>query len=177
MARFHAEGLRGLQISTLTICRLQNARTHLDVVTDRLWRTWWQPYGETLESVQSALSAVLDAKEFPFTLVALLEGQFAGTVTAIDSDIFERPELSPCLAALWVEDWARGKGVARALVAEVTMRLRQLEHHTVYLSAKPPLQAFYERLGWQIIEQNVGLELLTIFSRDLPLSSSHDKTS
>nr|WP_248305950.1 GNAT family N-acetyltransferase [Devosia sp. MC1541] len=149
----------------------------MDVVTDRLWRTWWQPYGETLESVQSALSAVLDAKEFPFTLVALLEGQFAGTVTAIDSDIFERPELSPCLAALWVEDWARGKGVARALVAEVTMRLRQLEHHTVYLSAKPPLQAFYERLGWQIIEQNVGLELLTIFSRDLPLSSSHDKTS
>nr|WP_199532474.1 GNAT family N-acetyltransferase [Devosia sp. MC532] len=149
----------------------------MDVVTDRLWRTWWQPSGEALESVQSELSAVLDAKEFPFTLVALLEGQFAGTVTAIDSDIFVRPELSPCLAALWVEDWARGKGVARALVAEVTMRLRRLGHYRVYLSATPPLQAFYKRLGWKIIEQNVGPELLIIFSRDLPRSSSHDKTS
>jgi RimJ/RimL family protein N-acetyltransferase len=164
-------------LPALNIVSLADVPRYLDVVAERLWRAWWEPYGETLEDVQAELAAVLKSGAYPFTLVAVLDGHFAGTVTAIDGDIFERPELSPCLAALWIEEWARGQGIARALVAELTKRLEDIGQRRVYLSAKPHLLAFYENLGWAVIEKDFGAEYLIIFASDLPPPRSHDTTN
>ena len=73
--------------STVAVRDLRVTPEHRATVADRLWRAWWEPYGETLSDVESALSDVLAAETFPFTLVATRDGQFIGTVTGIQSDI------------------------------------------------------------------------------------------
>lgn len=108
------------------------------------------------------------AQGFPFTLVATRDGQFVGTVTSIQTDIHQRPELGPCLAALWVEPAARGQGIAQQLIAAVLSRLASRGFRQVYLSAKPPLRHFYEAAGWSLMESNLGDDMLDVFVRALP---------
>jgi predicted N-acetyltransferase YhbS len=139
-------------------------------VADRIWRAWWEPHGASVEDVQHALGEVLESPGFPFTLVATEYGQFIGTVTAIVSDMAERPELSPWIAALWVEpDW-RGQGVARALLDHAAHLLAGFGHATAYLCARPSLRPFYSGLDWRLIEENAGPHGLDIFVRHQPIS-------
>ena len=138
------------------------------IVAERIWRAWWEPYGATLADVESALDDVLRAQDFPFTLVARADGRFMGTVTAIQSDIAPRPDLGPCIAALWVEPEARGQGVARDLVNAALRRLGEAGHTAAYLAAKPHLHGYYAQRGWTVVERAVGDDRLDVFSRALP---------
>jgi predicted N-acetyltransferase YhbS len=149
------------------ILDLKQAPQFMDQVADRIWREWWRPEGRTLGAVEAALRDVVEAEDYPFTLVAASEGQFLGTVTSIASDISARPELGPCLAALWVEPQARGRGIGAALIAALTRRLSALGHDRVYLSAKPKMRSYYLLRGWTMIDgdidkdhQDVYLQLL-----------------
>jgi predicted N-acetyltransferase YhbS len=154
-----------------TLILIANLRDHprfLADVSDRIWRAFWEPYGSSRADLDSALGEVLAAQGFPFTLVAHRGDQFAGTVTAIQSDIAARPHLGPCIAALWVEPEARGQGVARQLVATALQRLAELGHRQAYLPAKPHLRDFYTRGGWTLMEQQVGDDHLDVFARALP---------
>jgi hypothetical protein len=95
---------------------IEDLRQHLvfrPLVADRIWRAWWEPSGATLADVEDALGAVIAAESFPFTLVALCGDRFVGTVTAIQSDIAARPDLGPCIAALWVEPEMRGRNAGQ----------------------------------------------------------------
>ena len=138
------------------------------LVADRIWRAWWEPSGATLAEVEDALGAVIAAGDFPFTLIARSGDRFIGTVTAIQSDIADRPDLGPCIAALWVEPEARGQGVARGLVNAALLRLGQVGHTGAYLAAKPHLHGYYAARGWTVTERAVGDDRLDVFFRALP---------
>ena len=156
------------KVTVVSIDDLRDLPSHAAAVADRIWRAWWEPYGSSLADVEGALSEVMAAEGFPFTLVATRDGQFVGTVTAIQTDIHQRPDLGPCLAALWVEPAARRQGIARMLMAAVESRLSWHGFGKVYLSAKPPLREFYEAAGWALIESDVGDDHLGVFVRALP---------
>jgi predicted N-acetyltransferase YhbS len=142
---------------------------HFGTVADRIWNAWWRPCNEPLSSVQAALSEVMAATEYPsFTLVAVAEKAFLGTVTVIEQDITARPELGPCIAALWVEEPARGRGVAGALVAAVCQRLATTGFQVVYLAARPHLRGYYSSRSWTLVESDVGEDALDVFARALP---------
>ncbi|KRA99406.1 hypothetical protein ASD83_02455 [Devosia sp. Root685] len=146
---------------------LRAAMTHRSVVADRIWRAWWEPYGEPLSDVDAALDTVLSATKFPFTLVAIRGGAFAGTATSIMADIDARPGLGPCLAALWVEPEARGHGVAGMLISAVLELLSIQGCRQVYLSAKPHLRGFYEKNDWTLVESNIDGDKQDVFVRAL----------
>lgn len=140
----------------------------MPIVAQRIWRAWWEPHGEPLSDVQTALDEILLAEGFPFSLVATRDGRFAGTVTSIMTDIDERPALGPCLAALWVEPEDRGMGLGQLLMDAVVTRLAEQAFKEVYLSAKPHLVGFYDQRGWTLIERDLGHDRLNIFRRALP---------
>lgn len=154
--------------SVIEIDDLGEVPDHRPTVADRLWHAWWKADGRSLADVEAALGEVLIAPGFPFTLVATHQGQFVGTVTAIQSDIVERPALGPCLAALWVEPGARKQGIAQQLTATVLDRLSRHGFGQVYLSARPHMHSFYQSRGWTQIENDVGDDRLGVFVRALP---------
>ena len=138
------------------------------IVADRIWQAFWKPSGAVLADVDAALGAVLAAERFPFTLIAKLDARFLGTVTAIESDIADRPQLGPCIAALWVEPEARAQGIGSALVDVALGRLADAGKSQAYLPARPHLLGYYSARGWQLVERGVGADDLDVFWRALP---------
>jgi GNAT superfamily N-acetyltransferase len=149
------------------ILDLRDAPRFFGDVADRLWRAWWEPYGKTLADVEAALQAVVSATDYPFTLVAARGGRFLGTVTSITDDIDARPDLGPCLAALWVEPEARGRGIGDVLAAVLMQRLSASGFEHVYLSAKPRMRPYYLARGWSMIESDIDGDHQDIYVRQL----------
>jgi GNAT superfamily N-acetyltransferase len=95
--------------------------------------------------------------------------QHKGTPLAlvIDNDEPARPDLTPWLAALWVDEAVRGRGIAGALLDEAARRCAALDVPRLYLVSRPALQDFYTARGWRIVERDVGAHAQTLYVRRL----------
>jgi predicted N-acetyltransferase YhbS len=149
----------------MEVLDLRDAPQHFGTVADRIWNAWWKPDGLSLEAVNDALTEVTASEGFPVTLVAVEGEAFLGTVTCIFSDIAERPEIGPCVAALWVESEARGENIGVALARTVLGRLAAAGFEVAYLSARQRMRQYYLKNGWQLFEENVGAEGLDVFRK------------
>ncbi|MBR1125809.1 GNAT family N-acetyltransferase [Bradyrhizobium lablabi] len=149
-----------------TISDLRQRPGFFDTVANRIWQAWWQPNGYPLEYISTRLRENMEATPIPFALVAHEGGRFLGTSSVISSDLEERPQLSPWVAAVWVEGDARRRGVGAALVNRAAQDCFALGVERTYLCARPPMTRFYEALGWTVIERNVGPHHLGVFVRD-----------
>lgn len=161
-----------LSHSDVEIVDLRQAPEFLALVANRIWQTWWEADGYTLADVVTALEDVIKAVDHPFTLVAVRQRQFLGTVTSIMDDIGARPDWGPCLAALWVEPEARGEGLGEALMDAVSQRLSARGFERVYLSAKPKMRAYYLLRGWTMIDSDIDKDHQDVFMR--LLTPCHD---
>ncbi|HEV2564979.1 MAG TPA: GNAT family N-acetyltransferase [Microvirga sp.] len=132
------------------------------VVANRIWRAWWQGKGYPLHYIEGRVAESLDGTAVPFAAVAHERGEFLGTASVIPSDLEERPEYTPWVAAVWVDPEHRHRGVASALVRKAAQGAFESGADLVYLCALPEKRAFYERLGWQRREENVGEGGLTV---------------
>jgi GNAT superfamily N-acetyltransferase len=104
----------------------------------------------------------------PFALVAEQAGEVCGNALVVDNDEPARPELTPWLAALWVDEEMRKQGVAAALLSEAIERSATLGFGQIHLVARPALRGFYTMLGWQPIEDDVGEAHLTVHRYIMP---------
>jgi N-acetylglutamate synthase-like GNAT family acetyltransferase len=151
----------------LAISDLRQCPEFLDTVADRIWQAWWKNTGLPLEYIAGRLREEnLNADPIPFALVAHDGGEFLGTSSVISADLPERPQLSPWVAAVWVEPQARGHGIGGALVDRATQDCFALGIGRAYLCARLERSGFYERLGWLPIERDVGPHSLSVFIRD-----------
>jgi len=137
-----------------------------DAVADRIWQEWWKPHGRPLDHISDRLRENMNAEPIPLALVAHDGDRFLGTASVIASDLDERPQFSPWVAAVWVEPEARGHGIGAALVGHATEATFSLGVRRVYLCARPERSNFYQRLGWTQIEWDVGSRRLGVFTRD-----------
>jgi GNAT superfamily N-acetyltransferase len=154
------------------ISDLRQRPEFFDAVADRIWRQWWEPNGYPLDYIKGRLAENMQDTPIPLALVAHDGGRFLGTASLIVSDLDERPKLSPWVAAVWVEEIARGHGVGAALVDAATRACFTLGFSRAYLCARPRMTGFYERLGWTLIERRVGAHQLNVFARDSDAASS-----
>jgi GNAT superfamily N-acetyltransferase len=149
-----------------TISDLRQRPDFFDTVADRIWRAWWQPNGYPREYIRARLRENMEATPIPFALVAHDGERFLGTSSVIASDLEERPQLTPWVAAVWVEEEARRHGVGAALVNRAARDCFALGVGRIYLCARPQMTGFYEGLGWTVIERNVGPHHQSVFVRD-----------
>jgi len=149
-----------------TISDLRQGPEFFDTVAMRIWQAWWEADGTPLDHISGRLSENLNARPIPFALVAHDGDTFLGTASVIASDLAERPQLTPWVAAVWVEPQARGRGIGAALVNRATRNCFALGIGRAYLCARPRLSRFYEGLGWTILERKVGSHRLSVFVRD-----------
>src|ERR1700752_99635 len=104
-----------------------------------------------------------------FDIVADEGERFLGTSSVIASDSEERPQLTPWVAAVWVDEDARGHGVGAALVNRASEDCFAIGERRVYLCARARMAGFYEGLGWTMIERGVGPHQLDVFYREAGL--------
>ena len=149
-----------------TISDLRQCPEFFDIVADRIWQAWWKAGGHPLDYISGRLRENMNATPIPFALVAHDGKSFLGTASVIASDLPERPQLTPWVAAVWVEAQARRRVVGSALLNRATRDCFALKVARAYLCARPRRTAFYQRLGWSSIERDVGPHHLSVFIRD-----------
>lgn len=149
-----------------TISDLRQRPEFFDTVADRIWQASWKANGYPLDYISGRLCENMSDSDIPFALVAHDGQAFLGTASVIASDLAERPQLTPWVAAVWVEEEARRRGVGAALVERAVQDCFALEIGRAYLCARPRMSGFYERLGWTPIERDVGPHRLSVLMRD-----------
>ena len=153
-------------MSHITISDLRRCPQFFDTVANRIWQAWWQPHGYPLDYIATRLRENMDTTPIPFALVAHEGERFLGTSSVIASDLAERPQLTPWVAAVWVEEDARKRGVGAALVNRAAQDCFALGIGRAYLCARPAMTKFYEKLSWTLIERDVGPNHQGVFVRD-----------
>lgn len=85
----------------------------------------------------------------PRWYAALEDGEIIGGTGVIENDFHDRPDLTPNVCALYVEERRRCRGIAGALLDRVCGGLREAGITTVYLVTDHT--SFYERYGWEFL--------------------------
>jgi N-acetylglutamate synthase-like GNAT family acetyltransferase len=149
-----------------TISDLRQRPKFFDTVADRIWQASWKANGYPLDYISGRLCENMSDSDIPFALVAHDGQAFLGTASVIASDLAERPQLTPWVAAVWVEPEARRHGIGAALVKRAAQDCFALGVDRAYLCARPHLLAFYTGLGWTAVETDVGPHRLSVLIRD-----------
>lgn len=109
------------------------------------------------------------AGSVPTALVAHEGDRFVGTASVIACDEGTRPQYTPWVAALWVEPGYRRRGIGAALVGRAAAF--EAGAGRAYLLSGPHRRAFYEGLGWSVLEALPSGENMLVLTRDKPSGS------
>ena len=169
--------IRKALLMPFTISDLPQCPGFFDTVAKRIWQAWWKSGGHPLAYVQGRLRENMDGAAIPFALVAHEDNAFLGTASGIASDVADRPQFTPWVAAVWVEPHARRRGIGAALVSRAAQHCFALGFSRAYLCARAQRSGFYEGLGWTMIERNVGPNRLNVLIRNAPAQSGGIKRS
>ncbi len=125
----------------------------IDAVATMIYDEFWVDVvdGMSVADLVAHLKTATQAQHMPLSLIALVDGQLAGTVNLIENDDAKRAHLRPWLAAMVVRADLRGQGIGSALVKALLADARVMKISTVYFGTDGP--AFYERLGAVTHEQ------------------------
>lgn len=95
--------------------------------------------------------AALGSNGLPVVLVAMDEDEFLGTASLIvDDELPGATEPGPWLAAVYVVESHRNRGVGSSLVRAMTARAVDLGCTPVYLYTESG-RSWYETMGWQVV--------------------------
>lgn len=148
---------------SFTISDLRQQPAFFDAVADRIWRAWWKERGFPADYIAGRLRENMTPSPIPFALVAHRDQAFIGTVSVIASDLEDRPQYSPWVAAVWVDPQYRMREIGSELVARAAEEAFALHFRRVYLCAEKERRRFYTRQGWTPIEEDVGERKVTVF--------------
>lgn len=127
----------------MTILPLYAEPQYAEQVTDWIW----QAFGDGLPRAffHSIVEHSQTPGALPLTFIALENEQLVGTVGLWRCDLITRQDLCPWLAALYVDDAARGKGLAGLLQKHVIHYAAQAGYDTLHLWSA--CRDFYEQIG------------------------------
>ena len=85
----------------------------------------------------------------PKWYLAMEGDRIAGGCGIIANDFHDRPDLTPNLCALWVEEEFRCRGIAGELLAQAVSEVCRMGYEKLYLVTDHT--SFYERYGWTFL--------------------------
>ena len=130
---------------TVTIDHLCRRPEHIPRVASWIHGAFWTRSGKGVETVIDLLRDAVDPDRIPLSFLALVGNEPAGTVQLIVCDSKARPDLTPWLAALYVDPSQRGKGIGGFLVRRLVTEAVRLACAEVFLETDIP--EFYAGLG------------------------------
>lgn len=131
----------------MQIINLSERPEFQDAVTDWLWQAFGSE--NSREFFASVVKSGLTGADLPQTFIALDGDRLAGTVGLWRCDLISRQDLTPWLAALYVDEAFRSRGLGQQLQAFVLEQTRRSGFRELYLYAE--FTGYYERFGWNYI--------------------------
>ncbi len=122
---------------------------------DRVWNAWWRQDGHELDFIKGLFEENLTAETTPVALIAHDGAEFLGTASLIDSDMEARPQYTPWVAALWVDEKQRSFGIGSALIKAAIEKAREQGFAEVYLCAEADKHDYYAARDWVLIEESI----------------------
>lgn len=117
------------------------------IVADWTWHQWGRAQGETPEQRVATIAGRTARVGLEQCVVALIDGEPAGTASLVAKDTDSRPDLSPWLASLYVVPHFRGTGIAPVLVKAVEAAAWRAGHPRLWLFTDGQVD-LYASLGW-----------------------------
>jgi len=110
----------------------------------------------SLEKREASLRQDANYCQIPTAFVAIETDETGhetvlGSASLIENDLTTRPELTPWLASVYVDQAHRRKGVGSRVVQRIMEEAATLGFETLYLIT-PDQQNFYTHLGWSELE-------------------------
>ncbi len=127
----------------------------LPIVAEWIYTQWWtEVEGASVATLSNLIRSHLIPDQIPLTLIASMDGRPVGTVTLLEHDVEteEWPDLTPWLAALYVEPEHRRRGIGAALIKDMIARAASLGVQTLYLSTVDQ-ESYYAKLNWTVLER------------------------
>jgi GNAT superfamily N-acetyltransferase len=122
------------------------------------WREWG--HEESLTRWIKITVRETGRDELPVTWVAIDDAGAALGAVAIGDHEDVRPDLSPWVWGLIVRPDARGQGVGRRLLAQLSAFAQAKGHPEVWVATGDPAVAFYERCGFRRVEHKDDTHVL-----------------
>jgi len=109
--------------------------------------------GDTVEARRARIESWSNRDRIPLAVVALEDGEVLGSGSLIAYDMETRMELTPWLAAVFVGEQYRRKGIGAALVRRIMDEAGRLDIPLLYLYTVHS-EKFYAALGWTLLEHS-----------------------
>jgi predicted N-acetyltransferase YhbS len=116
-------------------------------VTDWIWQAFGTP--DSRDFFASIVATSQREGQLPLTFVAVEGHKLVGTVGLWRCDLISRQDLYPWLAALYIDEKQRGRGLGAKLQQHVIEHARTLGYPQLYLYSA--CKDYYERFGWESI--------------------------
>lgn len=121
----------------------------------------------TLSEVERLISERTNRDCIPACLVAIDKGKPVGMAELKTSDFKARPELSPWLSGMYVDESQRRNGIGTELVHAIEKLAARLGTNNLYL-VTDDAERFYEKLGWVVRDRTVWRDLsVTVMQKDI----------
>lgn len=117
------------------------------IVGEWTWRAWGRAQGETLDQRTAKIAGRTARIGLEQCVVALIDGEPAGTASLTAEDSDARPDLSPWLASVYVVPRFRGAGIAPLLVKAVEAAAWRAGYPRLWLFTDGQVD-LYASLGW-----------------------------
>lgn len=135
--------------------KIEPLRYHMNLIGEiaTLHQAEWVHFDSdfTVETRVAALTNVAGHEKIPSIFVAIENSEFCGSAALVEQDMDNHPELSPWLAAVFVKEAWRGRGVAKSLVQYCEREAKNSGIRKLYLFTEFASK-LYSSLGWKTIE-------------------------
>lgn len=120
---------------------------YAEQVTDWIWQAFGT--SDSRDFFASIVATSQREGQLPLTFVAVEGEKLVGTVGLWRCDLISRQDLYPWLAALYIDENQRGRGLGAKLQQHIIEHARALGYPQLYLYSA--CKDYYERFGWEYI--------------------------
>ncbi len=106
----------------------------------------------TLKKRINAIRNTARIQGIPTFFVAVLNDQLIGSAAIVENDMGTKPDLSPWLAAVYVKEENRKKGIGSQLIQRCVQEAVASDVTDLYLYTEHAVQ-YYEKQGWISFER------------------------
>jgi len=136
-------------INEVTVVNLADEKKYIEEVSTWVWEEWSKAKGVNLEEVIYRTNHSICKDRVPQVLIAKLNDDLVGTVSIWYNDLTTRQDLTPWLAALYVNREYRGRGIGALLQEKCIELAKKHGYKKLYLITDH--ENYYEKTGWTFL--------------------------